>query len=580
MLNVFTETHSPLDRQALVKLQNQATSVTMWQTTQDNVKAAFYDLPAGKYEAEISAVGYLPTHVEVNILGGLKSYQTDVLLKKDPAARELEMPGNLSLPPKAKKRISRAITDLRSGDLQHAERELDHANKAVPDNAEINYLLAYAEVERQNLPRAHTFLEHAIAKDADHAQALTLLGEVDLKQKNYASARATLERAVAAHPQLWRGHYLLAETCLRLGDFRKAREQAEAAIEKGNGGAAVAKVVLGEALANLGDKQRAMEALTSFLQQEPESPLSAQVRSLKAELQSADFVRVVELHEVPGDVQELSNARRSVEKWGPPEVDEVKPPLASGITCPAQEVIEGAGEQVKQLTDDISRFAATESVVHKEFDKFGKATRKIERNFNYVASISEIRPGILAVDEDRMLRSDTDAFPDQIVTRGLATLALIFHPLIRDDYDMVCEGLGEWQSQPTWLVHFQQRADRPRRIKGYKVGEEIYPVALKGRAWIRADKYQIVRIESELVEPMPRIQLRSDHEIVEYGAVQFPHKKTELWLPKTADLYFDFRHRHYLRRHSFDHFMLFAVDAEDQVVQTPKQNPGDVSNPH
>ena len=100
----------------------------------------------------------------------------------------------------------------------------------------------------------------------------------------------------------------------------------------------------------------------------------------------------------------------------------------------------------------------------------------------FVASISEIRPGILAVDEDRMLRSDTDGFPDQIVTRGLATLALIFHPLMRDDYDMTCEGLGQWQDQPTWLVHFQQRTDRPRRIKGYKVGQEIYPVALKGRA--------------------------------------------------------------------------------------------------
>jgi tetratricopeptide (TPR) repeat protein len=572
MLNVFTETHSPLDRQALVKLQNKTTSGIMWQTTQDRVRATFYDLPVGTYEAEITAVGYLPSHVEVSILGGLRTYQSEVLLKKDPQARELEIPSHLSLPPKAKKRISRAITDLRSGDLRHAEKELERATKLVPDNPELNYLLAYAEVERQNLPRAHAFLERALAKDAQHLQALTLLGEVEIKQKEYASARDTLERVVIADPQLWRAHYLLAEACLRLGDFRKAREQAEAAIEKGKSRAVITKVVLGEALANLGDKQGAMQALTSFLQDQPESPLSAQVRSLQAELQSVDTVRIVEIQEVPENVRDLSGTQLSLERWGPPEVDEMKPPLASGITCPAQEVIRAAGKQVKRLTDDISRFAATESVVHEEFDKFGAPTRKVERNFNYVASISEIRPGVLSVDEDRMLRSNTDAFPDQIVTLGLPTLALIFHPLFRDDYEMTCEGLGEWQDQPTWLVHFQQRADRPRRIKGYVIGREIYPVALKGRAWIRADKYQIVRIESELVEPMPRIQLRSDHEIVEYGAVQFPRKNTELWLPKRADLYFDFRHRHYFRRHSFDHFMLFAVDSEDKVVQ-PRNKP-------
>jgi tetratricopeptide (TPR) repeat protein len=568
MLNVFTEAHSPLDRQALVKLQNKTTSATMWQTTQDKVRAMFYDLPVGSYEAEITAVGYLPSRVEISILGGLKTYQSEVLLKKDPAARELELPNYLSLPPKARKWISRAITDIRSGDLRNAEKRLERATKLAPDSPEVNYLFAYAEVERQNFPRARTFLERAVAKDAHHAQALSLLGEVELKQKEYARARGMLDRAVKADARSWRAHYLLAEACLRLGNFPEAREQAEEAIANGNGNAVIAKIVLGEALANLGDKQGALQVLTSFQHEQPQSPLSAQIRSLQAELQDVHFNSILELQALPEDVQDLSTARVAVEKWGPPAVDEVKPSLASGVTCPAREVIQRAGEAVKRLTDDISQFAATESVVHEELDKFGIPTRRVERDFNYVASISEIRPGVLVVDEDRMLGS-TDVFPDRIVTYGLATLALIFHPLFRDDYEMTCEGLGEWQNQPTWLVHFKQREDRPKRIKGYAVAGEIYPVALKGRAWIVADKYQIIRIESELVEPMPRIRLRSDHEIVVYGAVQFPRKKTELWLPKTAELYFDFRHKHYFRRHSFEHFMLFAVDSEDKLVERP-----------
>jgi hypothetical protein len=101
--------------------------------------------------------------------------------------------------------------------------------------------------------------------------------------------------------------------------------------------------------------------------------------------------------------------------------------------------------------------------------------------------------------------------------------------------------MGELHGQATWLVHFRQRDDRPNRIHDFKIGGMIYSVDLKGRAWITPDKFQIVRMESELVKPMPNIQLLTEHQIVEYGPVQFQKKKVELWLPKSAELYFDFR---------------------------------------
>ena len=107
----------------------------------------------------------------------------------------------------------------------------------------------------------------------------------------------------------------------------------------------------------------------------------------------------------------------------------------------------------------------------------------------------------------------------------------------------------------------------------------IYPVNLKGRAWITPDKFQIVRIESELVKPMPNIQLLTEHQIVEYGPVKFQKKNVELWLPKSAELYFDFRKHRYFRRHSFDHFMLFSAET-DEHYGGPKQDPKvPVSNP-
>jgi hypothetical protein len=202
-------------------------------------------------------------------------------------------------------------------------------------------------------------------------------------------------------------------------------------------------------------------------------------------------------------------------------------------------------------------------LLHQRLDNYGVPVRTETRKFNYVASIAETEPGYLEVTEYRADRFELSSYPDQIASTGFATLALVFHPHVRDDFEMACEGLGDWQGQATWLVRFRQREDRPNRMHSYKVGTLDYAVSLKGRAWIRADNFQIVRMESELVKPMPQIRLLSEHQFVEYGPIHFAKTGSALWLPKSAEIYFDFRRQRYYRRHSFDHYMLFAVNAEE-----------------
>jgi hypothetical protein len=74
---------------------------------------------------------------------------------------------------------------------------------------------------------------------------------------------------------------------------------------------------------------------------------------------------------------------------------------------------------------------------------------------------------------------------------------------------------------------------------------------------------------------MPQIQLLSEHQLVEYGPVQFGKGGTSLWLPKSAEIYFDLRHQRYYRRHSFDHYMLFAVNADEHRKEpTATAKPG------
>jgi hypothetical protein len=273
----------------------------------------------------------------------------------------------------------------------------------------------------------------------------------------------------------------------------------------------------------------------------------------------------------------------SVKSWQPPGVDDIRPVTVPNTVCPIAKVVDESGKRVQELVEDVARFAAVEDLFHQALDSYGIPIRTETRKYNYVAAISEPQPGVLNVDEYRAEKLTLQGYPDQIASTGFAVLALVFHPDMRDSFDMTCEGLGDWQHQPTWLVHFRQRDDRPNHMHSYKVGNQMHSVGLKGRAWITADKFQIVRMEAEMINPMPEIQLLSEHQIVEYGPVPFAKKNTTLWLPKSAEIYFDFRKHRYYRRHSFDHYMLFAVDAEekrkeptvkpDEEPDAPKKDP-------
>ncbi len=243
--------------------------------------------------------------------------------------------------------------------------------------------------------------------------------------------------------------------------------------------------------------------------------------------------------------------------------------MAQGAVCPAQQVIEGAGKTVKQLADDLARFDATEDIVHEDLDEFGKPVTKETRKFDYQVEINQFGDGV-AVQEYRNGVTDRGDLPGHIATLGLPGLAFVFHPALRTDFEMTCEGLGEWRGQATWLIYFRQRSDRAGRLQVFQFTDETDPVSLKGRAWVAAGTWQIVHLEADLMNAIPKIQLNGEHQSVDYGPVAFKRKHTELWLPSSADMYLDFRRHRYHRRHSFGNYKLFSVDS-NQKIDLPKE---------
>ena len=568
LVDVAGENRKPLDRQAVVKAYNKETQNVIYQTTGRESEAGLGALSPGTYQLEVSAVGYLTATSDIKIPSAHSVYRVHIDLKKDPSAIDLNVSTRQEMPAKVRKQMSQGVAALKSGKLKQAQKHLDAADAAFPYNSEIKFLLGYLFFQEKDFKQAETYLADAGKFDSHNVQAITLLGRAQLQQQKYESAKKTLEQAIAVDPEYWMAHNLLAETYLKQQEYDKAREQARIAIEKGKGAGSSAQIALGQALENLGRDQEALEAYRTFLKESPSSPMAGEVRTMFDELRRRVMspTPVAKAASSRGtDVLLASNETGfSLKAWGPPGIDDVKPPVAEGLACPYDKVIDGAGERIKQLVDDVGRFNAIEDLLHEDLDQLDHPITRTLLKFNYVASISEPRPGVFNIGEFRDQRSGAEDFPDQIATRGLPALALIFHPDERDDFKMACEGLGDWRGQATWLVRFEQRTDRPRRIQEYRIAGHSYPVSLKGRAWISAESFHLVHVESDMVSPMPEIQLLSEHMAVDYAPQLFQKKSVELWLPKSAEIYFDFRRHHYLRRHSFDHFMLFSVDSEEK----------------
>ena len=567
---VVAEDQKPLPHQAVVRLVSKDRGASSWQTTGDRSDTVFGDLSLGKYEVEVSAAGFITSKKEVQVGSLVDTVPVQVVLTREPQAAEQNTTA-AAMPLRANQEMIRAIKALNAEDYKEAQKRLTEADKLSPSSAQVKFLLGYLSFQKGELAQAEQYLDEAINLNPHYAHALAMLGRVQLLSGQPAQARTTIERAVAADANYWVSHSLLADVYLQQKDYEKAREQAELAIAKGRRQGAVAQLALGEALANLGKAPEAAQALKIFLEAEPTSPAAPHAQQMLTALEqqtsgsggsklsaAATFVAATDLlPSVHAGLPEMT--------WQPPGIDEEPPPVAAGVNCPYQKVIDGAGEGVVQLVADVAKFAAIEELVHERLDEMGNPTDRETRKFDYAASLTQTRPDVVLVDEYRTERYGLDDLPDQIADNGFAALALVFHPAMRDAFQMTCEGLGDWHGQPTWLVRFQQRSDQPNRMQAYLLGGVRHPVDLKGRAWITADKFQIVRIETEMMKPMPQIQLLVEHQITEYGPVPFKKGTLELWLPKTAEVYMNFRGHRYYRKHSFEKYMLFSVQDEEKV---------------
>jgi tetratricopeptide (TPR) repeat protein len=527
----------------------------------------FERVPYSEFTVQVVAPGYETASqvFEVDKPGGVSVTLSLKPLEAEDAAASR---GFYALPPKVQRDVGKALEALRANKPDNAIKHLESAQHDAPKSAEVEYLFSVYSTETKDPVRARSYWMKTLELDPRHLSALLAVGQDDLQSNKSADALPYLKRAIQVEPNSWRAQLLYSEALVMEKMNDEATQHALRAIDLGHDSASAAQLVLVRVLVQKGQVDQAVSKLEEYVKAHPSDKESASyLEKLKNPAASGSVAA--------GAMSVVSNAEDALpvpSNWLPPDVDASVPTVEPGVSCNVDDVVNKAGAQLLELAKDVDRFTATETLVHESIDKYGLPSSPEKRTFSYVASIQEVNHHFLNVEEYRLNKDGGQAeFPSGVVTNGLPALVLIFHPFNAPDFTMSCEGVARLSTGLAWQVHFKQRPDKPNVIKRYRIGVDgpSYPVALKGRAWISSDTYQIVRLETDLVAPVKEIRLAADRADIEYGPVKFAKGNVSMWLPRSADVYYDWKGKRIHRRHSFSNYMLFAVD-DRQKITTPK----------
>lgn len=543
--------------------------------------ATTFGVAVGNYTAEVSAGGYRTSREEVVAMAKSGINHVYISLRRDDgksekASTKARIP---ELQGKSRKEMEAAVASLRDNKLADAQKHIDYALKHSPGHPDVQYVAALCALTANDNAKAREYLDAAVTLFPEHFSAQVALGGLLLQQGKVDDAILHLQKAVAAEPNAWRAHRLLSEAYLKANrDFDKAKFHASRALEFGKEKAVGTEITLALADAASGDVPAGRVVLEKFVHDNPSHPETARAKWLlsNAAFSPKSDATVLAVSGQAASLLAAAPARADIADLPtgpirrlPANVDALVPAVDTGANCALADVLQGSALRASEFTDALQRFSATETFVHDELESNGGVRKTYTDSFQYLAALQWPNKDLMIVTEARNGRISVANLPVPYVTEGVPSIGLIFHASHAVNFNFTCEGLGHWGGQPAWQVRFEQRLDRPAQIHDWAERGHAYSAILKGRAWISTGSYHLLRIETDLIRPIPEVRLELHHMIIEYAPVKSANGKYELWLPASAEVFSRFRGRTFRQRHDFSEFALFSVDSA-QEIKDPK----------
>jgi len=540
------------------------------------------------YEVLVSATGYTVGHETVR-MPNTRGAAASVIVFMHPVDQELVFhrpEGQFILAPRAAKEIQHSLEDLQAGKVESARKHAQKAIQWAPDNPYVQYVMGLTYLLTNNFKESKPYLEKSVSTDPHQAAALEALGTARYQLGDNAGAAEVLSKAVQMDTNSWRSEWTLAAAYLGEKRYQEARDHSEQALKVGKKDAGHARAILAQALAGLGEREEAAQEFEMFAEQYPED---SNIKAVQ------DWIKLLREPAKPGLPVDMSqsfpvganmalSSMPAVEippkpDWAPPDVDLSKPFVVSTATCPLEQILTTAGANAEQMISNLQQFTATEDFQRVETNKKGELQKPAQDSFGYLVVIERVTPSVFDVKEIRSQGTSETQLPGLLQQDGNATaMALVFHPEVQHTLDWKCEGLGTWNDQPAWVIHFVQKPDQPSVLATFDTPKGAHSLPLKGRAWVSQKGGEVLHLDTDLVKAITPIDLRREHFSIDYKQVSFHAHNVDLWLPENVDTYYQYEGHFLHYYHHFSNFKLFWVGAS-QKIGDPKEANKDPNQP-
>lgn len=468
----------------------------------------------------------------------------------------------LQIAAEARAEYLKACTSVRKKKYADAEKHLRKSVSESPKYAEAWVTLGQVLREEQRTDEARRACMQGFTVNATYMPAYLCVADIAARERSWDEVLKLSGRAIELDPSTNAVAYEFhAAALLNLHEWTAAEKSGLRAVEiDKNHREPRVHFVLAQIYEAKGDSLNEVAQLREYLMYADNPGDISVAKQALSQLESHPGKVKDGAHPIDGSLSDPVQA--SIPRWAPAEIDERVPPVISDAPCPLPQILQQTSNRAQDLIESLQSFSANERIEQIDTDKNGKRRLLNTEEVNYVVQIAQNSSGYPRVEE---YRSGTTGQRAAVIDSGIAASALIFHPTHIGNFDFRCEGLTQLRGSPAWQLHFEESADPNKSFTAIKVGRFVYLPRFKGRAWIAKNNDEILRIETDLVSPIPEIDLQLEHMVIDYAPVEFPKRQVRLWLPEDTAVYLAYRGHRYERTHKFSQFQLFSVDSSESI---------------
>jgi hypothetical protein len=231
------------------------------------------------------------------------------------------------------------------------------------------------------------------------------------------------------------------------------------------------------------------------------------------------------------------------------------------------DILANARRSVDVFFSQFGSVTCVEKVTQEKISKEGKIELAQKSKFDYLVFLNMEKDGP-KIDESRLQQGKKEKAKNLplLITNGLPTLLLVFHPYYQESFHFRLE--GDELADGHWLARIQfQHIPETRSTTALRLRGNYYPLDIQGIAWIDPETGAIHRITARLVAPVSDLNFKVLNMEVRYDSHKFSSVEGIYWLPSTATIGIQSERQRWRNVHQYSNYKRFTVNTENTILK-------------